>query len=924
MPMGPIASGSTGVFFGDAAVDWIAGSRPPAGVWTLVVGLVTGWALSLPFQVHVGDKSLSGFEWEARTLGAPEPDAVRAPAAAALPLRMVDGGGVGIPADTAAWGTTYSHATHAFDHLVLPRAPWLDGEKAARVYADWTAYVGRMSEMGNNAVVLDAFLETLNFDRVGTGLEVYPGDAPLRGRHLGYRSFYDALARQAAAVGMDTYLKTDLPVVTPDLERYFRERLGGADAGDPRFWEVYAAAFEELFETMPGIAGVVVRIGEAGPLFNVEGIEYASYMGVRTPKQLKLMLRTLLPVFERHDRTFVFRSWSVGLGPLGDLHNDPGTYMDALGSIDSPALVVSTKFVAGDYFGFLPLNPTLLVGDHRRIIEYQARREYEGFGALPNYLGHAHREALRQVMGANPNVVGTSLWTQEGGPLRAGPLSLYDVTGFWRWTDANVYATSRLAVDPGADPRALALEWAQAAFDADPATGAALADILDTSREALEKALYVRPFAQRQVKIVGMEVPPILWIFEWDQIGGWSSVLSTLYRTVRDDIETPIAEGHEAVRLTRDMRADLLALEPALGQHPDWTAMVRSLDYQASLFGTLGEFRAYFLRYQRWLDEGGDAAPWRLAAESFLFAAAEHEAEFGEDLDFPAFDFGAAVESADRAVRAGAPKMWAGLFVIALTGLFLLGARPFQRGIPDYPGKGLVRALWVGASQPYHLADELERPRTAGWALAGVVATTASVTASLLLAGSLVVGVGVAALVLCYTVALARSLNGPWRREDSHVQASAALGPLLLAAALVLSVIAFRGPDYFWFLFWTADAFRAGLFGATTALALWALVSSYRIGHRLSGRPSVAAGSVLMASGLMLLVLSGLLPNIEVTLAALDHPFQLLPMTGAIINGVTHYGAVGDLALRVPGIIGVALIAGGYGLRLRGRPVVTR
>jgi hypothetical protein len=309
--------------------------------------------------------------------------------------------------------------------------------------------------------------------------------------------------REAKAVDMDTYMKTDLPVVTPDLERYFRERLGGADAGDARFWAVYAAAFEELFETMPRIAGVVVRIGEAGPLFNVDGVEYASYMGVRTPEQLQLMLRTLLPVFERHDRTLVFRSWSVGLGPLGDLHNDPSIYMDALGSIDSPALVVSTKFVAGDYFGFLPLNPTLLVGDHRRIIEYQARREYEGFGALPNYLGHAHRESLRQVMEANPNVVGTSLWTQEGGPLRAGPLSLYDVTGFWRWTDANVYATSRLAVDPGADPRVLALEWAEATFEADSATAAALADILDTSREALEKGLYVRPFAQRQVRSSG-------------------------------------------------------------------------------------------------------------------------------------------------------------------------------------------------------------------------------------------------------------------------------------------------------------------------------------------------------------------------------------------------------------------------------------
>lgn len=900
----------------------IMGGCPTTVVGTLVIGLVAGWVLSVPFQVHVDEKRLSGLEWEEPTPGVAGPAAEHAPAGRPLPLRMVDAGGVGIPADTAAWGTTYSHATHAFDHLVLPEAPWLDGDEATKVRADWTAYVGRMADLGNNAVVLDAFLETVNFDRVGDGVDVYPAAAPLRERHLAYRSLYDGLARKAAAVGMDTYLKTDLPVVTPELERYFRERLNGADAADARFWEVYAAAFEELFTTLPRVAGVVIRIGEAGPLFNADGMEYESYMGVRTPEQLQLMLRTLLPVFERHERTLIFRSWSVGLGPLGDMHNDPQAYLDAFGSVDSPSLVISTKFVRGDYFGFLPLNPTLLVGDHRRIIEYQARREYEGFGALPNYLGHAHREALRQVMEANPNLIGTSLWTQEGGPLRAGPLSLYDVTGFWRWTDANVYATSRLAVDPTADPGTLVMEWARTTFDADSATAAGLADILGTSREALEKALYVRPFARSRVEIAGVEVPPILWIFEWDQIGGWNSVLSTLYRTVREDIDTPITEGYDAVRLTRDMKSELLALEPALGRHPDWGDMLRSLDYQASLYGTLAELRAYFLRYHRWLEEGGDAATWRLAAEGFLSAAAEHEATFGGDLDFPAFDFGGAVESTSRSMRADLEKAWARAFLIALAGLLLLGARPFQRRTPAYRGKEVARALRIAASQPHRLADELRRPRRGGWAVAGLVATTVLVTTSLLLAGPVTVGVGVAALALTYMVVLAWSLRVPWRRQTPAVQASAALGPLLPAAALVLSVIAFRGPDYFWFLFWTSDAFRAGLLGAMIALALWALVSSHRIGHRLTGRPSFAAGSVLMASGVMLLVLSGLLPPIEITLAALDEPLQLLPMTRAIINGVTHYGAVSDLALRVPGIMGVALIAGGVGLRHRGAPDV--
>ncbi len=813
---------------------------------------------------------------------------------------MVDAGGVGIPADTAAWGTTYSHATHAFDQLVLSEAPWLDEEEGARIRADWEAYVHRMAGMGSNAVVLDAFLETINFDRVGDGLEVYPRTEPLRQRHLAYRSFFEELAREADAVGMATYLKTDLPVVTPALDRYFRARLGAADTDDPRFWGVYAAAFEELFETMPGVAGVVVRIGEAGPLFNVDGTEYASYMGVRTPAQLQLMLRTLLPVFERHDRNLVFRSWSVGLGPLGDLHHDPETYLNALGSIDSPALVVSTKFVAGDYFGFLPLNPTLLVGDHRRIVEFQARREYEGFGAIPNYLGHAHREALHQVMEANPNLVGTSLWTQEGGPLRAGPLSLFDVTGFWRWTDANVYATSRLAVDPHADPRTLAVEWAQVAFDADLRTATALADILETSREALEKALYVRPFARTRVEIAGIEVPPILWIFEWDQVGGWSSVLGTLYRTVRDEVDTAIGEGHEAVRLTREMKARLLALEPALGGHPDWAGLVRSLDYQTSLYATLAEFRAYFLGYHRWLEEGGDATDWRLAADRFTSAAAEHETMFAADLDFPAFHFDGAVGLANRTLDGSAERTSARILVLLL--VFVLT---------------LIAPLLLDP-------PAVRRPRVVGWILTATVTAAALSIPVLLLAGSVPLGVGLAALVLIYTIALVRGLTGPWRGDAGHREVATPLAALLLSAAFVLPVIAFRGPDYFWLLFWSEDPFRATLFAVATASVLWSLAWSYGVAHSVSGCPSFAAGTVLAASGTTLLVLSALLPDMETTLTALDEPFHLFPMTTAIVNGVTHYAGLPDVVLRIPGMVGLGFVVAGFGLRRRGSPGIRR
>ena len=84
----------------------------------------------------------------------------------------------------------------------------------------------------------------------------------------------------------------------------------------------------------------------------------------------------------------IFRTWSVGVGAVGDMHTNPASYEAVLGGIDSPALIVSTKYTLGDFYSWLPLNDTLEQGAaaaDRRVPE--SRREFENFGAFPNDLG---------------------------------------------------------------------------------------------------------------------------------------------------------------------------------------------------------------------------------------------------------------------------------------------------------------------------------------------------------------------------------------------------------------------------------------------------------------------------------------------------------------------------------------------------------
>src|SRR5262245_51692519 len=390
-----------------------------------------------------------------------------------LALRLVDSGGVGIPLD--AWGSDYSHDRRVFRRVILEGPPYVDAAEFARAERDWRIHVERMLEYGNNAIAVPLLLEFVDFDRVrhpDGSPAVYPPDSEFRARHAALRRHFGPLFDWTTKRGMQVFLDADMLSLTAPLADYLRAKAPGGgrvgiDTGNTAVWDAYRAGLEELFDAMPSITGLVVRFGEGGDLYNTKGWPYRSEMAVRTPAALRAMLRGLLPAFESTGRTLVLRSWTVGVGPLGRLHVDPRLYDSVLGDIDSPALVVSTKFTAGDFFSYLPLNPTLATGRHRRLIELQARPEFEGFAAFPDFLGEEHARALRALRARNPRIAGTYVFTQFGGPLRAGPRSLYPLHGFWMWSDANVYVASRLAADPSSNVEALTRQWAARTFGND-------------------------------------------------------------------------------------------------------------------------------------------------------------------------------------------------------------------------------------------------------------------------------------------------------------------------------------------------------------------------------------------------------------------------------------------------------------------------
>lgn len=190
-----------------------------------------------------------------------------------LGFRMADLGAVGVAVDEAAWaaGDDYSHNSKAFEDVILPDAPYIDEAALDAARTEFDAYVRHLLAEGYNAVAVPGLLEYLTFSDVGDGTGIYGPDDEHVARALAMRDAFGPMWESAHEAGLKVFFRTDMLVVTTPLEAYLEERFGGMATEDPEFWEVYAAGFDELYREMPYIDGVLIRIGEAGQVYDPSG-----------------------------------------------------------------------------------------------------------------------------------------------------------------------------------------------------------------------------------------------------------------------------------------------------------------------------------------------------------------------------------------------------------------------------------------------------------------------------------------------------------------------------------------------------------------------------------------------------------------------------------------------------------------------------
>ncbi|MFF2271534.1 hypothetical protein ACFVTX_04635 [Agromyces sp. NPDC058136] len=864
--------------------------------------------------------------------GAPIADLLGVHEPSRLPLRMTDLGAVGVEPDPAEWetGDDYSHASKAFADVVLPEAPYVDEEALADAYDDFDEFLRHSIANGSNAVAFPGFVEFVTFDDAPGG-PVYAEGDPHRDRALAMRAAFAPFWERADELGVQVFLRTDMLALTGPLERTLIERFGSLDTENPEFWSVYTAGLDELYGAVPALDGVLIRIGEAGAIYDVGGWDAYSALKVTTVDAVRAMLEAFAGQAEASGREVIFRTWSVGVGAVGDMHTNDASYEAVLGGIDSPALIVSTKYTLGDFYSWLPLNHTLEQGAQRRIVEFQSRREFENFGAFPNDLGTQYQWALQRLLAANDRIEGVWVWTQDGGPWRAGPMSLYLKSGFWQLYELDTQLAAELARDPEADVAAITAAWAREWFSDDPETVEAIVAAMARSREAIEQGMYLEQFAEQRVFAIGLEPPPMMWIFEWDILTGDSAVLDVMYSIVRDSggadpVEAAIASGETAVRAAEEMRELVTATDASSWRSPESReAFVSTLDYELDTLRLLQAYRALILHQGQWHDTLSPTAreAWEADRARFDELAAEHLERYEGDLDHPAFNLTAAQLGVERTERDPAMAWIARVLLLLALAWVVIGAVATRSRLVGKPGAAAASATWVASTRPWRAREttlglyDLDR-----WLLilvpVALLVGTRAVQTSFLSWTHLAVVLGawtVFALVLRYCV----GLRSPWP------VIAAVGGAVVLRCIVTLVALSFTGPGGYWFSFWTDPVLRTAYIALAFALFVWVFVAA---GWAAAGQVGArrATGFVLAAVGAALLVPSLVIGAIglERALTLWNDELGLLPWGLARILGITTYLDIpSETAWFAAGFGAVLLLVGVLLALPKRRPVRT-
>lgn len=392
----------------------------------------------------------------------------------------------------------------------------------------FTQYAGRVSDLGYDSISIDDLAHLATFPFYNPALRRLLED---------YRKLYKQLFKIARHHNLKIFVNTDYLFFNKDIHHHM-EKTGISSLN------FYNEVLDQVLTTYPEIEGVVLRVGENDGK-DVKST-FLSQLLLKTPTQANELLTKILPLFEQHKKLLIFRTWTVGVYKIGDLIWNEKTFDAVFASIESDALIISMKFGDTDFMRYLQLNPLFSRGRHKKIIELQTRREWEGMGEFPSFVGWDYQKYLRRLEG-NESIVGIHVWCQTGGWAKRAwsAVTYFDDRSFWNELNTEVTI--------GVAKHRLTTEEAVKRF----CTSRSIAhpekfiELLRLADVAVLKGLYVPAMASKPLYFRRSRIPPLTWI-TWDKIH-IPPVVIYLHQVLIPSPGSTISDANEAVDATRQI-----------------------------------------------------------------------------------------------------------------------------------------------------------------------------------------------------------------------------------------------------------------------------------------------------------------------------------------------------------------------------------
>lgn len=359
-----------------------------------------------------------------------------------------------------------------------------------RIASDLRRFAGEATSAGFNAVSCDdlahlALHPALEPD-VAASIKVFREE---------FTALFDLLKYE---FGLGIFLTSDVLPTTAAVLDVLGDSPVALDA-------YYRDLIRNVLDDFPQLSGLILRIGESDGLDVTDPIR--THLHLKTPADANRLIKQLLSEFEQRDRTMILRTWTVGAHPIGDLIWHSKTLGRTLAGIDSPNFIVSMKHGESDFFRYLPLNPAFFTVSQPKILELQARREYEGAGEYPSFTGWECERMARELEKAE-NVVGLSVWCQTGGWHRFQRLAFLESDRRDVWIRLNTLTTLRIFKNRQTVEQAIAEIVGESA-------AAPTLELLRHSDTLIRELLYVSDFAKQKHFFRRVRIPPLLHVY-WD------------------------------------------------------------------------------------------------------------------------------------------------------------------------------------------------------------------------------------------------------------------------------------------------------------------------------------------------------------------------------------------------------------------------